>query len=106
AADPATSQELAANYYPERRLLTVQPVLGPALASLRVGETTAVLGEEGRYLLGYLADRVPAGTVPELPWVEDELRERMGIQARKQIYARQVQRLRNEALAREALQIR
>jgi hypothetical protein len=38
--------------------------------------------------------------------VEDEIRLRLEIQGRKQMHARQVQRLRNEALARETLVIR
>jgi hypothetical protein len=40
-----------------------------------------------------------------MAWIEDELRERLIIDARKQMVARQVQRLRNEALAREDLEI-
>jgi hypothetical protein len=53
-----------------------------------------------------LVKRAAPGTVPPLEWVEDEIHERLRIQSRKQMYARQVQRLRNEALAREALDVR
>jgi hypothetical protein len=53
-----------------------------------------------------LVERIPARTIPEPAWIEDELVRRLVIQGRKQLYARQVQRLRNEALAREDLEIR
>jgi hypothetical protein len=49
---------------------------------------------------------VPAGEVPELSWIEDEVRRQVEIQSRKQMVARHVQRLRNEAQARDELEIR
>jgi hypothetical protein len=47
---------------------------------------------------------VPAGTLPEFEWVNDEIRERVVLQRRKQMYSRQVERLRNRARTSGALE--
>ena len=46
------------------------------------------------------------GSIPELTWIEEQVRRQLTIDARKQMYERQVQRLRTEALSRDALVIR
>ncbi|ARA92206.1 hypothetical protein AWN76_002785 [Rhodothermaceae bacterium RA] len=106
SADAALSLELAATLYPEARLFSVSPAVLERLQRMREGELSPVLATDEAYHVVYLARRVPAGTIPELAWVEDEVRQRLVIQTRKQMYARQVQRLRNEAMARESLDLR
>ena len=106
ARDPQAAVALSSTYHPEARLFTTQPALAQALGGLRPGDVAPVLAADGLFHVLQLVDRVPAGTVPELGWVEAELRERLAIEARKQMVERQVQRLRNEAMAREDLEIR
>jgi hypothetical protein len=67
---------------------------------------TPVIETDGLAHLLQLVDRVPAGAIPELAWIEDQVRRQLTIDARKQMYERQVQRLRTEALSRDALVIR
>lgn len=105
SADPSMSLDLAANLYPEARLLSGHPAVLSRLQRMGNGELAPVLASNGYYHVVHLEQRVPAGTIPELAWVEDEVRQRVVVQSRKQMYARQVQRLRNEALARETLDL-
>ena len=107
ATDVEAALALSGTHYPEQRLFATQPTLRQALSDLAPGEAAPVLtqGDSLFYVL-QLVDRVPAGTVPELAWVEAELRQHLAIETRKQMLERQVQRLRNEALAREELEIR
>ena len=106
AEDPDEARALATQHIPERQLLQTYPVLASVLSTLRDGEIAPLI-EQGETLhLVQMAERHPIGTVPELGWVEDEIRNRIAIQRRKQIYSRQVQRLRTEALAQERLDIR
>lgn len=106
ANNATEARALAGQHIPERQLLQTYPVLASVLPTLRDGEI-APLVEDGEQLhLVQVAERHPVGTVPELAWVEDEIRNRIAIQRRKQIYSRQVQRLRTEALAEERLDIR
>ncbi len=51
-------------------------------------------------------DRLEIGTLPELNMIESMIRSRVQIEGRKQMLARQVQRLRNEAIAREELEVK
>lgn len=104
--DPGATLDVADHFYPESRLFPSLPDVRSAAQTLRPGAVTVVEGADGLYHVLRVAERAEAGTVPQLAWVEEELRQRIAIQARKQIYAQQVQRLRNEALAREALEIR
>ena len=106
AVDPEGSRNLARTYYAESRLFTLQPALHEVVARLRQGQTTPVMQKDTLFQVLQLVERVHAGTVPEVGWIEDELRERLLIQNRKQMYARQVQRLRNEAITQENLDIR
>jgi hypothetical protein len=58
------------------------------------------------YHVLHLVDRADAGTIPERAWVEAEIRRRLRLRGRKQMYAREVERLRNEARARGTLDVR
>ena len=53
-----------------------------------------------------VVDRVPAGTIPELPWVKDIVQQQLVIHIRKQNYARSVQALRAQAESGEDIEIR
>ncbi len=105
AVDPQGSEMLSQNYIAESRLFGSQPVLRAAVMRLRPGELAPVLRSDSLHHVLQLVTRVPAGTIPEPAWIEEELTRRLLIESRKQLYARQVQRLRTEALAREALEI-
>lgn len=100
------ARTLANTYIPESRLFPGQPALRQALNTLRPGQIAPVVAADSVYFVLQLADRVPAGSIPELAWIEEEVRRQLLIDARKQMYARHVQRLRNEAQARNALVIR
>ena len=106
ATDPARAEALAGNYVAEPQLFAGAPALRAALADLDPGEVAPIVEAAGLFHVVQLAERVPAGTVPVLDWVEGEVRERLLMQMRKQMVARQVQRLRNEAASRDALDIR
>jgi hypothetical protein len=103
AVEPDVSLEFADNYFPEgRAFATLLPVQN-ALGQLGPGQVSPVIPAGDSFHVVLVRERQPEGTLPELGWVEDEIVRRLEIQARKQMYARQVQRLRNEALARETL---
>ncbi len=106
AADPAEARELAAHHYPVSNLFPRHPAVREALNELVPGETAPVVRSRGLAHVVQLVDRVAAGTVPELNWVEDTIRRRLQIRARKQMYEREVQRLRNEARADDQIEIR
>ncbi|WP_228350439.1 peptidyl-prolyl cis-trans isomerase [Rhodocaloribacter litoris] len=106
AADPEGVLSLSGTYHPEARLFSAQPRLQEVLRTLNDGQLAPLIAFGNRHHVLQLVERIPAGTVPEPAWIEEELKQRLMIEARKQMYARQVQRLRNEALAREALEIR
>ncbi|HEX7069326.1 MAG TPA: peptidylprolyl isomerase, partial [Rhodothermales bacterium] len=106
-ADDATAAlNLSATHLPESHLFVNQPELRQAMRSLRPGETSPVIEHGGQHHVVQVVDVAPAGSIPEIEWVEAELRRRLEVQGRKQIYANQVQRLRNEALSRDELEIR
>lgn len=106
AEDPEASLALARSYLPETHVFAADPALRETLKGLRPGALAPLVPSGGQFHILHLVERIPAGTLPELPWVEEEIKERLRIETRKQMYARQVQRLRNEALAREELDIR
>jgi hypothetical protein len=107
AADTTASLSLAREYVPESRLLSSDAASAwQVLPQLSPGQIGAVQEIGDRYFVIQLVDRVPAGEVPELAWIEDEVRRQVEIQSRKQMVARHVQRLRNEAQARNELDIR
>lgn len=105
ALDPRRAESVAAQYYPERHLFNHEPILQQQLSRLQPGETAPILGIGDRYHVMHLVDRAAPGTIPQPAWVESEIRRRLTLRARKQMYAREVERLRNEALARREVDI-
>lgn len=104
--DPDGTTTLSASFYPETRLLSSIPGLNTAVQRLSPGQILSPFELDSRYHIVQLVERLPVGTTPEVALLEDQLRARIAIENRKQLYARQVQRLRNEALAREELDIK
>ncbi|MEX0746713.1 MAG: peptidyl-prolyl cis-trans isomerase [Rhodothermales bacterium] len=106
ASTPQNAEAISANYYPEGRLFAEKPTVRDAIGRLLDDQTAPIIEEDSVFHVIQLVERVPPRTIPRPEWVEDELVRRLAIQARKQLYSRQVQRLRNEALAREDLVVR
>ncbi len=104
--DPEASTALGNSFFPTSRLFNALPSVRDALKHLRVGEVSAILPADGQFHIVQLVDQKSAGSVPEISWVVRELKDRLTIEARKQMYARQVQRLKNEAIAREDLEVK
>lgn len=107
SVDASASTSLANSYVPQSRL-TRQAGESPwtAVSQLGPGETSPVLtAHDGTFLVLQLVERLPAGTEPELEWVIDDIRRQLAIQSRKQMVAREVQRLRTEAEARGELRL-
>ena len=103
---PTEDLQLALTYVPERQLFLTEPTQRALLRTLGPGQTSSIQTIDNGFFVLQVVDRVPTGATPELEWIEDELRQRLIIQSRKLMYARQVQRLRTESLAREQLEIR
>ncbi len=93
-------------YFPQSQLFSRIPGLSEAINDLSTDEVLPVFGHEGSFHVIKLVDRIPAGTVPGLDMISDKLRDRVAIQMRKQLFARQVQRLRTRALSRDELEIK
>ncbi|HET6566800.1 MAG TPA: peptidyl-prolyl cis-trans isomerase [Rhodothermales bacterium] len=106
ATDVDGSLDLSRNFYPESRLFTDAPEVHDAVTALRDGQVSDVIKRDSaRFDVVQVVERVPAGSIPQIAWIQDELAQRVAIHDRKQMYAREVQRLRNEALAREELDL-
>ncbi len=103
ALDPSLSLSMASNYWPESRLFAGQPAVRQHMLSLAPASAGRVYSVDSLHFYLQIVDRVPAGTVPELAWIEDQVRIHSAIQHRKQRYEQMVQRLRTEALARDML---
>lgn len=93
-------------FYPQSQLFSSIPGLVEAVGDLRPGQTLPVINETGRYHVIQLVRRLEAGTVPAMELIIDDLRAKVSIQLRKQLYARQVQQLRTRAQARNELEIK
>ncbi len=107
AADTATSLALGRQYVPESRLLTADEAsVWQTLPQLEAGQISPVIESGDAFYVLQLVDRAAAGDEPQLAWIEDEISRQVTIQARKQMVARHVQRLRSEAEARNELDIR
>ena len=104
ARKPQTALDLADRFVPEGRLFSHNPFLRDELTELDDGDVAPVVTADSLYHVLQLVRRVSAGTEPELAWVQNQIRRRLTIRARKQMYAREVQRLRNEATARGELE--
>lgn len=104
AAFPDRARRLTEQFVPESRLFGHHPYVRDELSELGAGELAPVVEDDSLFHVLQLVERIPEGSEPELAWVEDEIRRRLTIRSRKQMYAREVQRLRNQALARNDLQ--
>lgn len=105
ASSPSRAHALSERFYPEGRLFDQLPYLRDELSALREGEVTPVTRDNNQYHVLQLVRRIPEGTEPELQWMEDEIRRRLRIRNRKQMYAREVQRLRTRARADDLIEI-
>ena len=99
AQQPARAQRIADRFLPESRLFTRQPYVRDELSALREGEVAPVIRDNSRFHVLQLVQRAKEGSTPKLKWVRSEIRRRLRIRHRKQMYAREVQRLRNRAKA-------
>jgi parvulin-like peptidyl-prolyl isomerase len=104
--DSTGASTLSSSFYPEGRILSTIPGISAAIEQLAPGQVISPFEMNGRYHVIQLIERLSVGALPEMPLMEEQLRARIAIENRKQLYARQVQRLRNEALAREELVVR
>lgn len=93
-------------FYPERQMFAATPGLGEVISGLDIGDVHNVFEVDSTYHVVQLMDRLEAGSVPSIDMVRREIRDRVAIDMRKQLYARQVERLRTRALAREELDVR
>ncbi len=107
AQDTTASLALARAYVPESRLRgSTAAAVWQALGQLGPGQIAPVIESDSTFYVLQLVDRAAAGSVPQLGWIEDEVRRQLTIQSRTQMLARHTQRLRAEAEARNALEIR
>ncbi len=105
ASDDALSDEISSTYFPESKIFIDNPPLRNTVSDLLGGQIAPIVEADSVFHVVQLVERIPAGTIPEPAWVEDEVVRRLMLHGRKQLYSRQVQRLRNEALAREDLEV-
>ena len=105
AENPTRAQEISNQFLPEGRLFAQLPYVKDELANLREGQVAPVVQDNDQFHVLQLVRRIPEGTDPQLRWVEAEIRRRLRIRSRKQMYAREVQRLRNRAKANTALDV-
>lgn len=105
-ADKEVSLALVETFHPERQLFPTAPVLNQRLGQMGPGETAPVLAAGGAYHLLQLVDRVPPGTIPERAWIEPELRQRLTVRRRKELYDGTLRQLYNRALSNNLLDIR
>ncbi len=106
ADDPAGAVAFAAEYTSEAQIGGLDETLGARVAGLSAGAEVAVVPVGGVVHVVQVVDRVPAGTVPPLRLVRDELAERLGVQMRRDAQARWLQQLRSEAQAAGRLDVR
>lgn len=106
ADDPDGAVSLANEYVAEGRLEALDEALGQRVAALPAGAQVALVPGGRVFHVVQVVDRVPAGTVPPLSLVRDELAERLAIQARRDLEARYLAQLRAQAQAGGRLDIR
>ena len=102
----ADQHSLNQNYFPEAKLFNSQPEVRALLQRTSEGMQPQIIGVDDEYHFMQVVDRVPAGTIPELPWVKDIVQQQLVIHIRKQNYARSVQALRAQAESGEDIEIR
>ncbi|MDG1754925.1 MAG: peptidylprolyl isomerase [Rhodothermales bacterium] len=93
-------------FYPLNQLFSSIPQVLNTIQELNPGDILPVISHEDRYHVIQLVQKLESGDVPDMELIIDDLRKRVTIQMRKQLYERQVQRLRTRALARDDLEIR
>ncbi len=98
ADDPAGALAMSNTYMAESRLRAAGDVLADAAATLGPGQAT-VIPIAGMYHVLQVVDRQQEGAPARLEWIRDDLRERIAIDRRRALLARQVQSLRTEAMA-------
>jgi len=101
---PSRAKRISNRFLPEGRLFSKLPYVQDELSSLQEGEVARVIEDNDLFHVLQLVSRAPAGTEPELAWLEAEIRRRLRIRTRKQMYAREVQRLRNRARADDLIE--
>jgi len=99
ANQPERARRMSDRFLPKSRLFSQHPYVRDELSALREGEVAPVIQDNNRFHVLQLVGRAEEGSTPELKWVEGEIRRRLRIRHRKQMYAREVQRLRNRAKA-------
>lgn len=104
ARDPERALDLSARFLPERRLFARLPAVQDALAALRDGQVAPIIEDNNHFHVLQLVRRISEGAEPKLRWMESEIRRRLRIRNRKQMYAREVERLRNEAKANNLIE--
>lgn len=104
AQNPTRALELSDRFLPERRLFSQLPYVQDEPSELQEGEVAPVLEDGSEYHVLQLVRRISEGTPPKLEWMEAEIRRRLKIRNRKQMYAREVQRLRNRAKANDQIE--
>jgi hypothetical protein len=102
--DPEGSIAMSGSFMPESRFRATAEALAESVAGLAPGGA-AVTAVAGAHHVLQLVERRPAGTPARPEWVRDEIRERIAIDRRRDLLARQVQALRTEALAAGRLEI-
>jgi hypothetical protein len=106
AQTPDYARTLSDRFYPVSRLRGELPAGQSVLSQLDDTDVAPVLAPDSTFHVLQVVRRLPEGTDPKLAWVAPEIRRRLAVRARKQMYAREVQRLRNQAKAQNALEIR
>lgn len=105
ATDTTRARRLSQRILPESQLDQQLPFLADRLDALTDGETAPVVEADGQYHVLRLDRRVTEGASPDLEWVTPQIRQRLQIRARKQMYATEVQRLRSRAQADGTLEL-
>jgi hypothetical protein len=104
APDPAGALAMSEAYVPESRLRAAGDLLAETVSRLAPGQV-ATVPVAGAYHVLQLVDRRPVGSPAELDWISADLRERIAIDRRRDLLARQVQALRTEAIAAGRLDV-
>jgi len=106
ASDVDGSLALAERHSPESRLFPQFPEVRELVGRLRDAEISQVVQSRDVYHILQVVDRRQPGDLPEIEWIEAEVKREIVLEQRKQIFARRVQELRNRALARNQLEVR
>ncbi|MCY4159199.1 MAG: hypothetical protein OXE92_06300 [Bacteroidetes bacterium] len=106
STSPTERFMLMENYFQENRLFLDQPELADLLKNTQAGSPPQLVQIDSLYHVIQVVDRSHPDSIPELPWIEDFIREQLSIRFRKQNYTRSVQSLRVNAEFREEIEIR